>query len=230
MVLDEWSNGDPMKISLRQRYSYTAHVAIFRILFLLLTFLTLAGCSSPKVGGAQLYGEKENLTRGELAALQILVALVMLVCLIALIIPGFPGITFIWLAALIYGLVVGFEKPAGTFMGIISGLMILGNIVDNLLMGAAVRKSGASWRTTLFTILAAVVGSLLWPPFGGIILAVIVLFILEFNRVKNSETAFRSTGELIKGFGCSFFVRILIGMTMIGLWIAWLVQTDQWLL
>jgi hypothetical protein len=204
--------------------------AVLLILLSTLAVLSLSGCAEVKTWSAETFGTKGNLTTGTLAALQIVVAIVMLVSLIALIIPGVPGITFIWLAALIYGLVVGFEKPGGVFMGIITGLMLLGNVVDNLLMGAGARKGGAPWITTLATVLAAVVGSIAFPPFGGVIAAAVVIFVLEIIRLKDSKIALKSTGEMLKGFGCSFLVRFLIGMIMIGLWIAWLVQTGHWLL
>lgn len=204
--------------------------AILLILLSTLAVLSLSGCAEVKTWSADTFGTRGNLTTGTLAALQIVVALVMLVSLIALIIPGVPGITFIWLAAFVYGLVVGFEKPAGVFMGIITGLMLLGNVVDNLLMGAGARKGGAPWITTLATVLAAVIGSLAFPPFGGVIAAAVVIFVLEIIRLKDSKIALKSTGEMLKGFGCSFLVRFLIGMIMIGLWIAWLVQTGDWLL
>jgi hypothetical protein len=204
--------------------------AVLLILLSTLAVLSLSGCAEVKTWSADIFGTRGNLTTGTLAALQIVVALVMLVSLIALIIPGIPGITFIWLAAFVYGLVVGFEKPAGVFMGIITGLMLLGNVVDNLLMGAGARKGGAPWITTLATVLAAVIGSLAFPPFGGVIAAAVVIFVLEIIRLKDSKIALKSTGEMLKGFGCSFLVRFLIGMIMIGLWIAWLVQTGDWLL
>lgn len=204
--------------------------AVLLILLSTLAVLSLSGCAEVKTWSADIFGTRGNLTTGTLAALQIVVALVMLVSLIALIIPGIPGITFIWLAAFVYGLVVGFEKPAGVFMGIITGLMLLGNVVDNLLMGAGARKGGAPWITTLATVLAAVIGSLAFPPFGGVIAAAVVIFVLEIIRLKDSKIALKSTGEMLKGFGCSFLVRFLIGIIMIGLWIAWLVQTGDWLL
>ncbi len=204
--------------------------AVLLILLSTLAVLSLSGCAEVKTWSAETFGTKGNLTTGTLAALQIVVAIVMLVSLIALIIPGVPGITFIWLVALIYGLVTGFGKPAIVFMGIITGLMLLGNVVDNLLMGAGARKGGAPWLTTLATVAAAVIGSIAFPPFGGVILAAVVLFVLEIIRLKDSGIALKSTGEMLKGFGCSFLVRVLIGMVMIGLWIAWLVQAGQWLL
>lgn len=192
--------------------------------------LSLSGCAQVSQWSTATFGTRGDLKTPTLAILQIILGLFMLVSLITLIIPGIPGITFIWLSALIYGLVTGFERTSIIFMGIITALMLLGNVVDNLLMGAGARKVGAPWLTTLATVVAAVIGSFAFPPLGGVIAAALVLFTLEVIRLKDSQIALRSTGELLKGFGCSFVVRFFIGLVMIGLWIAWLVQSGQWLL
>ena len=207
----------------------TLKAAVILLLSTLLIF-SLSGCTEITAENGTLYGTKGNIPTATLAGLQIIVAIVMLVSLVSLIIPVIPGITFIWLAALVYGLVVGFDRTSGIFMGIISVFMLIGNVVDNILMGAGARKGGAPWLTTLITVLAAVIGSIAFPPFGGVIAATVVLFSLEIIRLKNTDTALKSTGELLKGFGCSFVVRFLIGMIMIGLWIGWLVEAGQWLL
>ena len=204
--------------------------AVLLLCLSLLMLLSFSRCAQTDTPTAQTFGAKENLTTTTLVVLQIVVAGIMLVSLIALIVPGVPGITFIWVAALVYALVTGFEKPAGIYFGVISALMVFGNVIDNVMMGAGARKGGAPWITTFVTILAAIIGSIAFPPFGGIIVAAVVLFTLEVIRLKDSQIALKSTGELLKGFGFSFVARFIIGMVMIGLWIAWLVQAGQWLL
>jgi len=214
----------------KEIYMRTSIKGAFLVLALILSVLSISACSTTTVSSTVSDGSKGNLTATTLAILQIVVALIMLVSLFTLIIPGVPGITFIWVTALVYALVTGFEKPTWLYFGIISGLMLLGNVVDNLMMGAGARKGGAPWLTTLASILAAIIGSLVFPPFGGIIAAALVLFTLEVIRLKDSSTALRSTGELLKGFGCSFVVRFFIGMIMIALWVVWIIQAGQWLL
>lgn len=203
---------------------------IFTSFLLIGLLFSVSACTDAGDTPSQFDETKGSMTTTTLAILQIVLAICMLVSLIALIIPGIPGITFIWLAALIYGIVTGFDKVSTTYMIIITVLMLLGNVIDNVLMGAGARKGGAPWLTTLISVLAAIIGSFAWPPFGGVIASALVLFVMEVIRLKDSKIALKSAGELIKGFGCSFIVRFLIGIVMIGLWIAWLVQSGQWLL
>ena len=71
---------------------------------------------------------------------------IMLVGLLGLMVPIFPGILVIWLAALGYGLVVGFKFWGIVIFLLISLLMFSGVVVDNLLMGAKAWQEGASWN------------------------------------------------------------------------------------
>ena len=75
-------------------------------------------------------------------ALRVFVALVMLLGLFGLVIPVVPGLTIIWLAALIYGIAAGFNW---WIFAVMTLLMIAGNISDNFIMGAKAREKGASW-------------------------------------------------------------------------------------
>jgi uncharacterized protein YqgC (DUF456 family) len=71
----------------------------------------------------------------------------MLVGLFGLIIPIFPGLVVIWLSALFFGLVVGFDTLGIIIFILITLGMVAGSLVDNFLMGAGARVGGASWLT-----------------------------------------------------------------------------------
>jgi uncharacterized protein YqgC (DUF456 family) len=150
-----------------------------------------------------------------------IVQIVMLVGLFGLIIPIFSGIVVIWLAALGYGIVIGFT-PLGTAMFVgITLLMLLGTIVDNLLMGAGARQGGASWLTIGVALLAGVVGTILFPPLGGLIAAPLAVFIVEYFRHRNWRIAWHALVGLAAGWGAAFVVRFGIGVVMIVLWWLW---------
>src|SRR5512132_3086170 len=114
-----------------------------------------------------------------LAALRIVVLAVMLFGLLGLIIPVLPGLVIIWVPALVYGLVTGFNWVSAILFGIMTLLMILGNLVDNFIMGARARVQGASWLAIGVALAAGVLGSIIFPPFGGLIAALLGLFAVE---------------------------------------------------
>jgi hypothetical protein len=153
-----------------------------------------------------------------------LTQIVMLVGLFGLIVPIFPGTVVIWLAALGYGVVTGFSTLGIVLFVIITLLMLAGTLVDNLFMGAGARKGGASWTTIIVTLLAGVLGTLLFPPFGGLIAAPMAVLLLEYTRTGDFQQAWQALRGLATGLGLSFVVRFGIGVVMMVLWWIWVWQ------
>ncbi|MAT45722.1 MAG: hypothetical protein CL609_25600 [Anaerolineaceae bacterium] len=153
--------------------------------------------------------------------LHILVGLTMLVGWLGLFIVIIPGLVIIWTAGLVYGLVVGFNTAGWILFGVMTVLMIVGSLIDNVLMGASARKKGASWLSIGAALVGALLGTLLLPPIGGILLALVALFLVEYYRVKDWRQALDSTGSMAMGCGWSVVARLAMGAVMIGLWLLW---------
>jgi uncharacterized protein YqgC (DUF456 family) len=145
----------------------------------------------------------------------------MLVGLFGLIIPVFPGILVIWLAALGYGLVAGFDTLGIVVFALITVAMIAGVTVDNILMGAGARQGGAAWSSIIVGMIAGVVGTIVIPPVGGLVAAPAAVLLMEYNHQRDWEKAWRATRGLALGWGLSFLVRFGIGVLMIGMWLLW---------
>lgn len=150
-----------------------------------------------------------------------LTLLVMLVGLVLLIVPIFPGITVIWLAALLYGIITGFDTLGIVIVVLLTIAMVLGVSADNLLMGAGARRGGASWVTIVVALIAGIAGTILFPPIGGFIAIPIAIFLLELLRNREWRSAWRATRGLALGWGLSFLVRFGIGLVMIAAWLIW---------
>ncbi len=149
----------------------------------------------------------------------------MLVGWLGLIIPFFPGITVIWLAALIYGVIVGFGQGGAYFFLAITLLAIVGWLADNLLMIRFARKGneegGASWSSIAFAFVAGVVGSLFLSPIGGIAATLGALLLVEYLRERDLRRAWERTLQMALGWGWAIAVRMGIGLLMIALWAIW---------
>lgn len=151
----------------------------------------------------------------------IITLLVMLVGLFGLIIPIFPGGVVIWLAALGYGLLNGFNTAGIVIMVLITLLMIAGALADNLFMGAGARRQGASWWSILIALATGLVLTFVVPPFGGLIGAPIALYIAEYVRRRDWDQAFQVTRGMLVGCGWAFIVRFTLGAIKIVLWAIW---------
>ena len=154
-------------------------------------------------------------------ALNVILLAVMLFGLISLIIPVMPGLTIIWVAVLVYAIVNGLTWTAGILFAIITLLMVVGGFVDNLFMSAGAKKTGASWLAIAVAIVAGLVGSIVWPPLGGIALALLGIFVVEIIRVRDLRKAWQSTRGMALGCGAAVFVRMGMGVVMILLWGLW---------
>jgi uncharacterized protein YqgC (DUF456 family) len=147
--------------------------------------------------------------------------LVMGVGLFGMVIPIYPGVTIIWAAVLIHGLVTKFAFLEIWVLVVITILMIGGTLVDNLLMGGKARQAGASWSSIAGGLLAGLVGTFVFPPLGGIIAAPTLLFLLEYARLRDSQEAWDVTKGLLTGWGLAFIARFGIGLAMIIVWAIW---------
>jgi uncharacterized protein YqgC (DUF456 family) len=151
----------------------------------------------------------------------VLITLTMLVGLFGLVIPIFPGNVVMWVAALIYGLVFGFGTKGVIIFILLTILMVIAALADNVLMGAKARDKGASWLSIILALGAGVLFTLIFPPLGGIIAAPLVLFVSEYLRLKDHGKALEVMRALLAGWGWSFVVRFGIGIIMMILWLIW---------
>jgi uncharacterized protein YqgC (DUF456 family) len=67
--------------------------------------------------------------------LKTLTLTVMVIGLFGLAVPIVPGLVIMWLGALGYGLFAGFGVLGWIMFALITILMIVGSVVDNILMG-----------------------------------------------------------------------------------------------
>ncbi len=146
---------------------------------------------------------------------------VMVIGLFSLLTYLVPGLTIIWVAILAYGIVFGFTTGTGILFGVITLLMIGGNLVDNVMMGAGAHKSGAAWWSVIVALICGIAGTYFFPPFGGILAAALIILIIEWIRKKDFKEGLKSTGGILKGCGASVIIRFFIGLLMIGLWAIW---------
>ena len=150
-----------------------------------------------------------------------LVQLFMLIGLFGLLVPIFPGTVVMWLSALGYGIITGFSTLGIVLFVLITLLMLASIVVDEILIGYGARRGGASWLSIGVALVAGVAGTLLFPPFGGVIAAPLSVLLLEYWRLRDWPKAWRAIRGLAIGWGSSFVVRFGIGLLMMGLWWLW---------
>ncbi len=147
--------------------------------------------------------------------------LVMLFSLAGLVIPIFPGIVVIWLVALVTMLVTGIGGWGWVLLAFLTVLMVVGTLADNLTMAAVVRDRGASWTAIALGLLAGLIGTILLPPFGGLLAAPGVLYLVESRRLGDRQQAWEVVKAMVLGWGWGVVARLGIGVVMVVLWGIW---------
>jgi uncharacterized protein YqgC (DUF456 family) len=156
-------------------------------------------------------------------ALETFTLFVLLVGLFGLIVPVFPGLTIMWLATLVYALIQNAaDKMTGwdwVAFGLITLLMIGGNIVDNIIIAKKMRDQYIPWSSILIAFAAGIVVSIFFTPLVGLVAAPLGLFLAELRRLKNRDEAIKSTKAYMIGWGWAFGARFTIGLWMLWAWI-----------
>ena len=98
---------------------------------------------------------------------------------------------------------------------------IIGNVIDNILMGKKARESGASWFSIGTGYVVSLVISFFFTPIAGLAAAPVGVFLVEFIRRRKWREALNVAWSLMVGWGWSIATRITIGVVMIGLWMIW---------
>jgi uncharacterized protein YqgC (DUF456 family) len=163
------------------------------------------------------------------AILEIFTLFVLLVGLVGLIVPVFPGLTVMWLGALVYALI---QNGSGLMTGwdwflfaLITAFMLFGNIADNIIIARKMRDQYVPWSSILVAFAAGIIVSLIFTPLGGLVASPLALLMAEVSRLKDRDKAIASTKAYMIGWGWAFGARFLIGMAMTGLWMlsAWVI-------
>ena len=158
-------------------------------------------------------------------ALETFTLFVLLVGLFGLIMPVFPGLVIMWLGTLVYAII---QNAADKMTGwdwfafaLITVLMIVGNIADNIIIARKMRDQYIPWSSILLALAAGIVASIFFTPIIGLIAAPAGLFMAELRRLKNRDEALSSTKAYMVGWGWAFGARFIIGLAITGLWMLW---------
>lgn len=166
--------------------------------------------------------------------LQALTLGVMLIGLVGLVVPVFPGLLIMWMATLFYALL---ENAAGrmtwyqwALFGLITVLMIVGHIVDNIIIARRMRGKAIPWLSIVAAYLGGLLGTLVFAPIVtvftplvGIAAALLALFGVEWLRLHDPVLAFTSARSYMIAWGWSWAAVFGVGVAMIVVWVVWVV-------
>lgn len=150
-----------------------------------------------------------------------LIALAMVAGLIGTALPLIPGLPVVWAAALLYGLAAGFGATGTVAFTIISLLAIAGIVAGLVLPHRRVAAGGAPRSTVLAGVLGAIVGFFVIPVIGLLIGGVTGIMLAEYRRTSDRGAAWKSTKDMVVGFGIGILAELAAGVAMVLVWAGW---------
>jgi uncharacterized protein YqgC (DUF456 family) len=149
---------------------------------------------------------------------------VMMVGLIFTVIPPIPGTLLIWGGAIVYGLLLGWEKLGWITFSLITLLMILGIIGDVLGGQFGAKMGGASCLAvavgTALGLAAGLIGSVIGTPVVGCLAGMAGtiggILLVERSRYGNWETAINAIKGYLAGHVLGVVAKVTAGLLMIG--------------
>ena len=147
--------------------------------------------------------------------------LVMAVGLAGTIVPAVPGTPLIWIAALGYGVAVGFGALGIVAMVAITALFAAGVAAKIVLPQRAASAGGAPRSTLVVAGVGGIIGFFVVPIVGFALGAIAGILLAEYRRTGDWAPAWRSTKGVIVGFGIGTLLEIAAAVAMIATWAVW---------
>jgi uncharacterized protein YqgC (DUF456 family) len=151
----------------------------------------------------------------------VLVGLAMAVGVVGTLVPFVPGLGLCWAAALVYGLVEGFETAGIAAFVLITALTAGGTIAGYAVPARVAGAAGASKVSIVLGALAAIVGFFVIPVVGVIVGGVLGVYAGEYARTRDGAVAWRSTRATLTGFGLAALIQLGVAVAIAATWAVW---------
>jgi uncharacterized protein len=152
-----------------------------------------------------------------------LVGLVMAVGAVGTIVPVLPGISLVWGAGLVYGLVRGFATIGVVALAVMTGLAVAATVAGYVVPKRRATNAGVSRATVWLGVAGGVVGFFVVPIVGLPIGGVLGIYVGEHLRTGDRVAAWRATRATITGFGIAVIVQFAAALSMIAVWLVWVI-------
>ena len=133
-----------------------------------------------------------------------------IVAVLGVFLPILPGVPLAAVAALVVGWIGGFEQLGFVPLGIVLGLTLLSLALDYAAGFIGAKRFGASRKGIIGSVVGAVVGLFLFPPFGFLIGAVLGAVGGELLGGRAFEEALRAAVGVLLGTLGGMIAQIFI--------------------
>ncbi len=154
----------------------------------------------------------------------VITSLIMLVGLIGTVLPIIPGTILIFVGALLYALVDGFQAVGWPTLIVLGVLTAVATTADLWVSSIGAKIGGASGWSVIIGLLAGLAGFVIFNLVGAIIGAVLGVLLTEIVRLGNLRQALKAGSGWLIGWVLSAVVQLGVGLIMLAIFIWQVVQ------
>lgn len=149
----------------------------------------------------------------------VLVGLGVIVGLVGIVVPILPGLLLIWGSVTVWALVER-SDTAWVVLAIATVVAITSQVVKYVVPGRRLRDAGVPTRGILAGAVLGLVGFFVIPVVGLFLGFVAGIYAVEHLRLRNHQSAWRSTVHALKAVGLAILIEMLAGLLIGSAWLA----------
>lgn len=145
----------------------------------------------------------------------ILILLLFVFSFVGVVVPIIPSVIFLWLGFVLYHFFIDDGVLSMFFWLLTTALTVLLIIADLLTNRYFVQRFGGNKRSEWGAIVGVIIGTFIYPPFGMILLPLLLVFVLELmSRRTVKEAMYAALGAFI-GFLSGIVAKVLVQAIMV---------------
>lgn len=130
-----------------------------------------------------------------------------------------PGLLYMFIISLVYGFIDDFQHLTVGELTIL-GIVTVVAVANDYLTGALGAKyGGAAQKSMLLGVIGMILGTLILPPFGGLIGVFAGIFISEFFLHGNKERATKAATGGLLGSIAGMLITIFLAVVFLALFL-----------
>jgi uncharacterized protein len=155
----------------------------------------------------------------------IIALILMIPALFFITIPLFPILPYLFTVATIFAFITKFSRLSGWDLGILGFILFL-SILTDYFSGVLGAKYGVALKkSAIFGFVGAILGSIIFPPFGGfaglflgVVISELVNFKSKWQALKAGTYSILGTllGMILNAFLAGFFILFFIVLFLLG--------------
>ncbi len=142
----------------------------------------------------------------------IIIAVLLFFLMLLTLLPSVPGILFMFIAVVVYGLVDGFSTLDPWHLAIFGGITALSMAVDYFSGIIGAKLGGASKKAVLFGLIGLVIGLISFPPLGAFAGLFAGVFIAELVQFRDHMRALKAASFSLAGAAAGMIINICLAV------------------